>query len=207
MQSKAYIAVFAALIYLLAQVDAACTCDPSDSVCLQQCVSDGQGCIDKCVGDNTCYANCIQDFWPGQTEASSTVSDSIAPTASASASGSAAASSALASATTVVPSSAVVSGSSAVPSASILSSIQSAASSAASSVVGVSSAIPTSVAPVSSAATFSPTPPTSSVAPTQPTSGANSKPFLVPAVAIGVASITVIVQFFFLARMGTMLFH
>ncbi|KAI8645718.1 hypothetical protein BD408DRAFT_55598 [Parasitella parasitica] len=136
MQSKAYIAAFAALIYLLAQVDAACTCDPSDSTCLQQCVSEGQGCISACSGDNTCYDKCIQDFWPGQIEASSTVSESFAATASAITSGSAAASSAPASASTVVPTSVVVSGSSAVPSATALSSIASAASSAVSSIAG-----------------------------------------------------------------------
>lgn len=57
--------------------------------------------------------------------------------------------------------------------------------------------------------TFAPIPPTSPTAPSQTSynNNNNSKSFLIPAVAIGVASITVIVQFFFLARMGTMLFH
>lgn len=37
MQSKAYLAIFAALIYLFVQVDAACSCAAGDTTCLQQC--------------------------------------------------------------------------------------------------------------------------------------------------------------------------
>ncbi|CAO0796792.1 unnamed protein product [Mucor circinelloides] len=212
MQSKAYLLFFTALIYLFVQVDAACNCSPSDTSCLQKCVTDGQQCISSCDGDNSCYNSCIENHWPGQSDSSATTT-SAGTTAGTTASTTApatteSASSETASVTTVVPSSVVVvpSGSdSVVPTTSALSSIASAASSAASSLASVSSAISSSLASASSAATFTPTPPTSSQAPEQ--SGAASKPLLVPAVAIGVASITVIVQFFFLARMGNMLFH
>jgi hypothetical protein len=52
---------------------------------------------------------------------------------------------------------------------------------------------------------FSPKPPTSSTAP--PPTSDGSKSLLVPGVAIGVAMVTVIVQLFFLSRMGAALFR
>jgi hypothetical protein len=37
MQTKTYLAIFTALIYLFVQVDAACNCAAEDTTCLQKC--------------------------------------------------------------------------------------------------------------------------------------------------------------------------
>ncbi|KAI7862093.1 hypothetical protein BDF14DRAFT_1881848 [Spinellus fusiger] len=106
-----------------------CNCAASDHACLTQCVQTTNTCINGCNGDNTCYANCIQNNWPGQVGASATP----APTASNSAA-TAAASSASAAISSISESVAAASSSITASATSAISSIVSQASSAASSI-------------------------------------------------------------------------
>ncbi|GAA5796624.1 hypothetical protein EDC94DRAFT_622008 [Helicostylum pulchrum] len=182
MQTKFTILLLSACIFLFAQVQAACSCDANDTACLQNCVIQGQGCITACNGDNACYDNCIANFWPGQSVASAS-----APVVSASSDAS------------VAPTSVVTPPSASSP-AVASTSVPTGPSSPASPVVSSSRPV------VSNSATFSPTAPTTAEPP-QPTENSASSSFLVPAVAIGVASVTVITQVFFLARMGSVLFN
>ncbi|GAA5815485.1 hypothetical protein MFLAVUS_008997 [Mucor flavus] len=183
MQSKFTILLLSACIFLFAQVQAACVCDANDTACLQNCVIQGQGCITACNGDNACYDNCIANFWPGQTVASA----SVAPVPSAT--------------SAVAPTSVVAPSVPASASAPVV-----VASSSAPVVASPAPVVSASRPAVSNSATFSPTAPTSATPP-EPTSNGASSSFLVPAVAIGVASVTVITQVFFLARMGSVLFN
>ncbi|KAI7897123.1 uncharacterized protein EV154DRAFT_490527 [Mucor mucedo] len=195
MQSRLTILLLSACIVLFSQVQAACLCDASDTTCLQKCVNDGQACVTGCSGDNACYDQCIANFWPGQTVASSTgVTSAVAATSTTAASVAATTSVAASTSAPVAQQSSVAQSAS-----SVLASVASSASAV------VSSASSSLGAAASSAASFTPTPPSTSSAPST-TSGGQST-YLIPAVAIGVASVTVITQFFFLARMGSVLFN
>ncbi|KAI8876723.1 hypothetical protein K501DRAFT_279153 [Backusella circina FSU 941] len=192
------ILLFGIFIGILAQqANALCQCPEGDIACLQGCVDKTNTCITSCGSNIVCYNACIQDSWPGQTL--TTTSNNIATSTTISQMRSSPASSAVTSNTnsriTVAPTS---------------TSIPTSNSNIPSSIPGGSTAISKvpisgSDRPIPTYPEFSPKPPTSSTAP--PPSSGSSKSLLVPGVAIGVAMVTVIVQLFFLARMGTILFH